>query len=41
MSEIHVNFTDNFAVINGADIASSAITTETGVGKKQRNHHIY
>ena len=41
MSEVHVNFTTDFAVINGADIASSANTTETGVGKKQTNHHIY
>jgi|688.fasta_scaffold356269_2 hypothetical protein len=41
MSQINVNFTTNFAVINGADIASSAITTETGVGKKQTTHQTY
>jgi hypothetical protein len=34
MSEVYVNFTTNFAVINGADIASTEITTETGIGKE-------
>ena len=38
MSQINVNFTTNFAVINGADIASTEITTETGIGKEINNN---
>ena len=41
MSQINVNFTTNFAVINGADIASTEITTETGIGKKQTTNVHY